>query len=95
MGLLLAGLAAGLKALPAGVAVRLFATPEEAKVVSEAGLRKLLETQLRHDLGWLEKDLKALRVHGPLANSDAFQEAFGLPDDAPMLRTREDRIEIW
>lgn len=35
------------------------------------------------------------RVHGPLANSDAFQEAFGLPDDAPMLRTREDRIEIW
>ncbi len=56
-----------LKALPAGVAVRLFATPEEAKVVTEAGLRKLLEAQLRHDIGWLEKDLKALRVHGPLA----------------------------
>ncbi len=35
------------------------------------------------------------RVHGPLANSDAFQEAFALPDDAPMLRAREDRIEIW
>lgn len=35
------------------------------------------------------------RVHGPLANSDAFQEAFGLPDDAPILRPREDRIEIW
>ena len=35
------------------------------------------------------------RVHGPLANSDAFQEAFGLADDAPILRAREDRIEIW
>jgi len=35
------------------------------------------------------------RVHGPLSNSDAFQEAFGLPDDAPVLRPRADRIEIW
>lgn len=57
----------GLKSLPAGVAVRLFATPEEAKVATEAGLRKLFETQLRHDIGWLEKDLKTLRTLGPLA----------------------------
>ena len=35
------------------------------------------------------------RVHGPLANLGAFQDAFGLSDDAPMLRPREDRIEIW
>ncbi|MEJ1971016.1 MAG: ATP-dependent RNA helicase HrpA [Lacunisphaera sp.] len=57
----------GLKALPAGVAVRLFATPEEAAGATRGGLEKLFEAQLRHDLGWLEKDLRALRLLGPLA----------------------------
>lgn len=57
----------GLKAMAAGVAVRLFATPEEAAAATREGLRELFETQLRHDLGWLEKDLKALRALGPLA----------------------------
>ncbi|MBP7480904.1 MAG: ATP-dependent RNA helicase HrpA [Lacunisphaera sp.] len=57
----------GLKAMPAGVAVRLFATPEEAAAATRAGLVKLFEAQLRHDLGWLEKDLKALRMLGTLA----------------------------
>jgi putative endopeptidase len=36
-----------------------------------------------------------LRVRGPFSNMDAFQEAFDLPDDAPMLRPREERIQIW
>jgi len=36
-----------------------------------------------------------IRVRGPLSNSDAFQQAFGLSDDAAMMRPREDRIEIW
>ncbi|MEI6105918.1 MAG: ATP-dependent RNA helicase HrpA [Opitutae bacterium] len=57
----------GLKAMAAGAAVRLFATPEEAAAATRAGLRQLLETQLRFDLGWLEKDLKALRHLGTLA----------------------------
>jgi ATP-dependent helicase HrpA len=57
----------GLKAMAAGVAVRLFATPEEAAAATRGGLRKLFEIQLRHDLGWLEKDLKALRMLGTLA----------------------------
>jgi len=57
----------GLKAMPAGVAVRLFATPEEAAAATRAGLGRLFATQLRHDIGWLEKDLKALRMLGPLA----------------------------
>ena len=35
------------------------------------------------------------RVHGPLSNLDAFQEAFDLPDDAPVMRPRAERIEIW
>jgi ATP-dependent helicase HrpA len=57
----------GLKSLAAGVAVRLFATPEEAAQATRGGLAQLFETQLRHDLGWLEKDLRALRMLGPLA----------------------------
>ena len=56
----------GLKALAAGVAVRLFATPEEATAVTRAGIAQLLEAQLRYDLGWLEKDLRALRMLGAL-----------------------------
>ena len=38
---------------------------------------------------------RQLRVVGPLSNLDAFQEAYGLPDDAPVMRPREERIEIW
>ena len=57
----------GLKAMPAGVAVRLFAAPEEAAAATRGGLRQLFEAALRHDLGWLEKDLRALRLIGTLA----------------------------
>ncbi|MBL9214644.1 MAG: ATP-dependent RNA helicase HrpA [Opitutaceae bacterium] len=57
----------GLKAMAGGVAVRLFATPEEAAAATRAGLVRLLEAQLRHDLGWLERDLRSLRPLGPLA----------------------------
>ena len=57
----------GLKAMSAGAAVRLFATPEEAAAATRDGLRLMLETQLRFDLGWLEKDLKTLRHLGTLA----------------------------
>ena len=38
---------------------------------------------------------RELRVTGPFSNLDAFQEAFGLADDSPMLRPREERIQIW
>jgi len=38
---------------------------------------------------------RALRVKGPFSNLDRFQEAWGLPDDAPMMRPRDERIEIW
>jgi ATP-dependent helicase HrpA len=57
----------GLKSLPGGVAVRLFATAEDAGTATRTGLEKLLELQLRHDIGWLEKDLRALRMIGALA----------------------------
>ena len=38
---------------------------------------------------------RELRVIGPFSNLDAFQEAFDLDDAAPMMRPREERIEIW
>ncbi|MBI2517045.1 MAG: ATP-dependent RNA helicase HrpA [Opitutae bacterium] len=56
----------GLQAVEAGVAVRLFATTEEAQAASRGGLAKLFETQLRYELGWLEKDLRDLRALGML-----------------------------
>ncbi len=57
----------GLQALPVGVAVRLFATAEEETTATRVALFKLLEAQLKHELGWLGKDLCDLRSLGPLA----------------------------
>ncbi len=49
-----------------GVALRLARTPEEAQAVTARGLAALLESQVRYELGWLERDLKALRDLGAL-----------------------------
>jgi ATP-dependent helicase HrpA len=49
-----------------GVAVRLARTPEEAQAATARGLAVLLESQVRYELGWLERDLKALRDLGAL-----------------------------
>jgi predicted metalloendopeptidase len=38
---------------------------------------------------------RRLRVLGPVSNLEAFREAFGLADDAPGMRPRGQRIEIW
>ncbi len=57
----------GLQALAGGTAVRLFATAEEAAGATRAGLRQLLDAALRHELGWLEKNLRDLRQLGTLA----------------------------
>jgi predicted metalloendopeptidase len=38
---------------------------------------------------------RRLRVLGPFSNLDTFQEAWGIDDDAPMMRPRAERIEIW
>lgn len=49
-----------------GVALRLARTPEEAQTATARGLAALLESQVRYELGWLERDLKALRELGAL-----------------------------
>jgi predicted metalloendopeptidase len=38
---------------------------------------------------------RPLRVLGPISNLEAFQTAYGLADDAPIMRPPEERIEIW
>ena len=38
---------------------------------------------------------RALRVLGPVSNLEAFRAAFGLADDAPIMRPPGERIEIW
>ena len=56
----------GLQIEKGGVALRLFKTPEEAHAFTQQGVASLLELQLGRDLGWLQRDLKALRDLGPL-----------------------------
>ena len=52
-----------------GVAVRLAKTPEEAGDVTGRGLAALMERQLSNDLGWLERDLRAVKNLGPLIST--------------------------
>jgi ATP-dependent helicase HrpA len=70
----------GLPAGPDGAAVRLYRTPEEAGAATGGGLARLIEQQLSRDLGWLERDLRALRQLGTLTVPMAPLEQ--LQDDA-------------
>jgi len=56
----------GLKAGADGVALRLCKTREEAAALTRPGLERLIELQLRYELAWFQKDLKALRELGTL-----------------------------
>jgi predicted metalloendopeptidase len=38
---------------------------------------------------------RPLRVLGPISNLTAFQVAYGLSDDDPIMRPPSERIEIW
>ena len=69
-----------LRAGVGGVALRLGQTPEEAAESTRAGLSALLELGLRHDLGWLQRDLRGLRELGALYATLAPLER--LQDDA-------------
>jgi ATP-dependent helicase HrpA len=59
----------------AGVALRLFRTEDSAAEATRSGWEKLLALQLRYELAWLEKDLKAMRELGTLAATLAPIEA--------------------
>ncbi|WP_156469223.1 DUF3418 domain-containing protein [Cephaloticoccus primus] len=67
------------------VSLKLFRTRAEAERVSRVGIAALLELQLRHDLGWLARDLRDLRKLGPLVSTLAPLAALE-EDAAAMLR---------
>ncbi|MGH7996363.1 MAG: ATP-dependent RNA helicase HrpA [Opitutaceae bacterium] len=77
----------GLRTEAGGVALRLFHSEAEAADATRAGLAELLRIGLRYDLGWLERDLRAMREVGPLAAAVA-----------PVDKLREDGLtclEAW
>ncbi|MEO6245724.1 MAG: DUF3418 domain-containing protein, partial [Opitutaceae bacterium] len=49
-----------------GVSLRLAKTPDEARELTRRGVAALIERQLSNDLGWLERDLRAVKNLGPL-----------------------------
>jgi ATP-dependent helicase HrpA len=69
----------GLEFADGNVNLRLFRTPESARDNSAAGLRRLVELAVQKDLGWLEKDLRALNrlaaFYEPLGSVDELQES--------------------
>lgn len=72
-------------------------TPAQRFFLSHATLwRANISPELERTLAGIDSHSpRRLRVLGPISNLDAFQAAYGLADDAPVMRPREDRIEIW
>jgi len=66
-----------------GVSLKLFKTREEAVAETRGGVSALLELGLRHDLGWLARDLRDLRKLGPLVSTLA--PLASLEEDAAQL----------
>ena len=68
----------GLQVEEGNVNVRLFRTADAARTASVAGLQRLVELAIQKDLGWLEKDLRALNrfsaLYVPLGTTDELQE---------------------
>ncbi|MFT3781115.1 MAG: ATP-dependent RNA helicase HrpA [Nibricoccus sp.] len=72
----------GLKVSKDGVALRLFRQAEDGARETKLGIEKLIELQLRYELAWLEKDLKAMRELGTLTATlgpitDLMDQAYG------------------
>ena len=72
-------------------------TPAQRFFLANAGLwRVKMSDDLQRTLAGIDPHSpRPLRVLGPVSNMEAFREAFGLPDDAPIMRPRDERVEIW
>lgn len=72
-------------------------TPAQRFFLANAAVwRCNVSDELRRTLAQIDSHSpRELRVRGPLSNLQEFQDAFGLADDAPMMRPRGERIEIW
>ncbi|WP_053225801.1 M13 family metallopeptidase [Solirubrobacter soli] len=72
-------------------------TPAQRFFLANATLwRANISPELQRTLAGIDPHSpRELRVLGPVSNLTAFRDAFGLPDDAPIMRAPEERIEIW
>jgi predicted metalloendopeptidase len=72
-------------------------TPAQRFFLANAGLWRVnISDDLQRTLAGIDPHSpRPLRVLGPVSNMEAFREAFGLPDDAPIMRPRDERVEIW
>ena len=72
-------------------------TPAQRFFLSTATLwRANISVELQRTLAGVDPHSpRELRVLGPVSNLDAFAAAYGLADDAPIMRPRGERIEIW
>jgi ATP-dependent helicase HrpA len=77
----------GLKTGRDGVSLRLFRDTAEADSSSIDAFGRLLQLQLRYELGWLEKDLRAMRELGTLTATLAPVET--------LMRQMHASIQLW
>jgi predicted metalloendopeptidase len=72
-------------------------TPAQRFFLSNATLwRANISPELQRTLAGVDPHSpRELRVLGPVSNLEAFRAAYGLPDDAPIMRPPGERIEIW
>jgi len=72
-------------------------TPSQRFFLANATLWRVnMSEELKRTLAQIDPHSpREIRVTGPFSNLDAFQEAFDLADDAPIMRPRPERIEIW
>ncbi|MDO8732380.1 MAG: M13 family metallopeptidase [Actinomycetota bacterium] len=72
-------------------------TPAQRFFLANATLWRVnMSEELKRTLAQVDPHSpREIRVAGPFSNLDAFQQAFGLDDDAPIMRSRDERIEIW
>jgi putative endopeptidase len=72
-------------------------TPAQRFFLANATLwRANIDPALQRTLAGIDPHSpRRLRVLGPLSNLEAFRDAFGLSDEVPIMRPREQRIEIW
>ena len=72
-------------------------TPAQRFFVANATLwRANISPELQRTLAGIDPHSpRPLRVLGPVSNLESFRAAFGLADDAPIMRPPGERIEIW
>jgi predicted metalloendopeptidase len=72
-------------------------TPAQRFFLANATLwRANISPELQRTLAGIDPHSpRELRVLGPVSNLEAFRDAFGLADDAPIMRAPRERIEIW